>query len=593
MMANLSDVPGVPTKLDQQLRSLLLSLREHVRQLRGYDGDKEARAVTLADLQTAVGTTIVVTNPGGGGGGTTPDYTPPPTPTGCVVVAGIDFLAYQTDAPTFTQGNGYARTRVYGAKWPTAQVDPPTRANAVLIDEFVGQVGSMPTDPATRWCVWLAWVTRDGVESSAAAGGTNGLQATTGQDVAPLLAALAGKVKNEQLDPASNFIFRANLFTIAPAAGGLPNVLPFSVLTAPTMTPAGELLPAGTYIDAAYIRNLEAALGRFQNAFITNAMIVSVSASRITSGVISVGNYIQSSNYTSGSNGAGWRINGDGTAELQAAYIRGKITANQMDTRDLVVRNTAGTPILGAGLSAGGGNLFKNAALKLTEGVRPQYLRGYSGQLNQSMWMEANGGAISDTPVWNIQALSDVVGHWGFEVLADGVAGGWPAAQSHVISFYAAASGQMMGKTFFPAWNTAPSSYDWIENYPLSSNWQRYSFRLKRSATSDSFFFAIGGLGAGSAGSRLVISNLQVEPGDAPSGWSMPGVSSLIPITASNVSTVIADAAIGTAQIGSLSVGVMSTAINGGSGIGVQLAGQRISVLDDSAVRRVRIGYLF
>lgn len=267
-------------------------------------------------------------------GSTDQDLTPPPTPSGVNVVAGMDFIGISTDAPTFTTGHGYLATIVYGAKYSGAG-PLPTFADAKQVHDFIGEVGSFPTDAATQWHIWLKWKSKDGVQSAAPAGGVNGFQATTGQDVTKLLQALAGKVKGEQLDPASTFVFRASLFTIAPASGGLPDILPFTVLTAPTMTPAGELLPAGTYIDAAYIRNLEAALGRFQNAFITNAMIVSVSASRLTSGVISVGNYIQSSGYVAGS--SGWRISGDGSAEFSAASIRGKLTASQIETSTLVI----------------------------------------------------------------------------------------------------------------------------------------------------------------------------------------------------------------------------------------------------------------
>lgn len=590
MMANLSDVPGVPTKLDQQLRSLLLSLREHVRQLRGYDGDKEARAVTLADLQTAVGTTIVVTNPGGGGGGSTPDYTPPPTPTGCVVVAGIDFLAYQTDAPTFTQGNGYARTRVYGAKWPTAQVDPPTRANAVLIDEFVGQVGSMPTDPATRWCVWLAWVTRDGVESSAAAGGTNGLQATTGQDVTPLLAALAGKVKNEQLDPASNFIFRANLFTIAPAAGGLPNILPFSVLTTPTMTPAGELLPAGTYIDAAYIRNLEAALGRFQNAFITNAMIVSVSASRITSGVISVGNYIQSSNYVPGV--SGWRIHGDGSAELAAASIRGKVTANQIDGKGLEIRDNAGNLILGAGNALALGYVPAGALNSNVGGVNLAYGSQLSGSAGPGEYGKGLGILYDYVGGYNpfgikagdVFTISAEVWQDGASAAAGQIAVLYLYCANSVGTWVAQAAVSGAGQTSVGARSSATLT---VHPDTVIIGWAVYH----QLGSTNTVGTALADRVQVERGSVATQYKPGVEPG-ATRGATF-GVNIGGQITPGNASTYIANAAIGAAQIGSLSVGVMSTAINGGSGVGVQLAGQRISVLDDSAVRRIRIGYLF
>jgi hypothetical protein len=296
--------------------------------------------------------------PGGGTGGGTgpggdyePDLTPPPTPTGGNVVAGIDFVGMTTDAPTFTQGHGHLATVVYGKKWSAGPL--PTFSDDSKVMEFPGEVSTFATEPATQWHIWLKWKTKDGVLSISPAGGANGFQVTTGQDVTKLLAALSAKITNGQLDPTSNFIYRANLFAIAPptGTGGVSNIVPFAVQTVPTTTPAGELLPAGVYIDAAYVRNLEVAMGRFQNAFITNAMIVSVSASRITSGVISVGNYIQSSNYVPGV--SGWRINGDGTASFRGLQIAGASTFDGQVT----VRNADGSILLQSGGGLAWGNV--------------------------------------------------------------------------------------------------------------------------------------------------------------------------------------------------------------------------------------------
>lgn len=351
-MANeLPDVPAVPVTLERGVREVLLSMRQHIREMRGIQGDPNAKAITVGTAGAIGGGGSVIVVPGNpGGGGEAPDPTPPPTPSGTSVSAGIDFLFYQTAAPVFTAGHGYARTKVYGAKWPANQVDGPTFADAVLIDEFVGTVGSTPTDPATRWCVWMKWVSKDGIESTDPSGGTNGQTVTTGQDVTQLLEALEGKLRNEQLDPASNFRFKANLFTIESVSGS-PAINPFTVLTAPTMTPAGELLPAGVYMEAAYIKGLEAALARFQTAVITNAMVQSLSATKITSGVISVGNYIQASNYVPGV--SGWRIHGDGTAEFGAASIRGRLSANQIDGKGLSIYKPNGEILLDANAAGG------------------------------------------------------------------------------------------------------------------------------------------------------------------------------------------------------------------------------------------------
>jgi hypothetical protein len=138
-----------------------------------------------------------------GGGSTEPDLTPPPTPSGVVCVAGMDFIGITTDPPTFTQGHGYMRTIVYGAKWPTAGSPPaPTFGDAEKVHEFVGEVGSFPTDPATRWRLWCTWVTRDGVESVTPSGGANGHATTpefTGQDITKLLEILTGQITESQL----------------------------------------------------------------------------------------------------------------------------------------------------------------------------------------------------------------------------------------------------------------------------------------------------------------------------------------------------------------------------------------------------------
>lgn len=116
-----------------------------------------------------------------------------------------------------------------------------------------------------------------------------------------------------------DFGIRANRFFIAPPEGvsGVGNIIPFAVQTVPTTTAAGEVLPAGVYMDAAYVRNLDVVLGRFNTALITNAMIVSLSATKITAGSLSVGNYIQSSNYVGGTQG--WRIDGGGGFEVRNA----------------------------------------------------------------------------------------------------------------------------------------------------------------------------------------------------------------------------------------------------------------------------------
>jgi hypothetical protein len=124
--------------------------------------------------------------------------------------------------------------------------------------------------------------------------------------------------------------------------------VPF-VVQATATTEGGVAIPAGTYIDAAYIKGLTAVYARIQTLVADDITAADISATQITGGTMQVGSFIQSTNYTSGGGGAGWRINADGTAFLQAAYIRGQLVASQIDARGLDILNAAGAVVLSAG----------------------------------------------------------------------------------------------------------------------------------------------------------------------------------------------------------------------------------------------------
>ena len=323
--------------IGEELHDFLVQLRRSYMDV----GKTVQRAVAAAGGTSTSGSSTIIID-GGSGGTYTPDLTPPPTPSGVLAVAGIDFVGITTDAPTFTAGHGYGRTIVYGTKY-SGTGPLPTFSSAVVVHEFVGAVGSFPTEPATQWHLWLKWRSVDGVLSSSPSGGTNGHTVTTGQDVTKLLDALSGAITRDEI---SADVWRTNTFAIAPPAGSpLPEVLPFIVQTSPT-TLNGATIPAGVYIDSGYIRDLTAVVARMGNAWITSAMVASLAASKITAGSVDVGEYIQSSNYVAGT--SGWRIHGDGTAEFGAASIRGQLVASQIDTRNLTVKDAAGAVIFGA-----------------------------------------------------------------------------------------------------------------------------------------------------------------------------------------------------------------------------------------------------
>ena len=164
--------------------------------------------------------------------------------------------------------------------------------------------------------------------------------------------------------PFSEFIVKADRFAIGSPQG---EVIPFVVQTTPT-TSNGESVPAGVYMDAAYIKNGTITRAKIGNAVIDDAKIASLSAAKVTFGEMSgdritvgslnadrittntlsaklaqitdayvgtaqiadaaitnakIGNVIQSSNYVAGS--TGWKIDKAGAMEMNDATFRGTL----------------------------------------------------------------------------------------------------------------------------------------------------------------------------------------------------------------------------------------------------------------------------
>lgn len=286
--------------------NFLEKLRETVQIYLGNRGDKLDRGLILRDLTEA---NIIALSKGflaGGRGSPVAgpgsaladpyeiDLTPPPTPTGFTVSAAISNIFIECAAQTYLQGHGHAKTVVYGATRASG-APLPVFTDAVPITEFGGTVFAHPTNPATTWHLWIKWVTVDGVESAAPAGGTNGQVAITGQDVSKMVAAMTG--------PGN----------------------PFTVLEVDTVI-GGITFPAGTYSTQAFIRDLQVTNAKIANLAVDDAKIANLAVSKLTAGSLAVGQYAQSTGYVA--NTSGWRINGDGTAEFSGVVVRGTVYAS-------------------------------------------------------------------------------------------------------------------------------------------------------------------------------------------------------------------------------------------------------------------------
>lgn len=422
-------------------------LRETVMTYLGRQGSKFDRGITVRDLidmglarfkngstQLEIGDGIPGggTQPGGGGGPVDPPYepdlTPPPTPTGFKLAAGIDFVFVTVDPATYSVGHGHLRTRVYAKQYTSGAL--PVFGDAVEVGQFEGTVWVFASPPQTTWHVWVKWESKDGVLSVDPAGGTNGLSITTGYDVELLLAALTGQITESQLytdlgaridlidgnaagsvnariaeeaqaredndgnlyaqytvkvdlaghvsgfglaseaaqneTPRSQFGVRADRFWVAPPAINSPTAptvdrydgmvwndtsqsptvtkywnaelsrwdttptanLPFIIQVSPT-TINGQAVPAGVYMDTAFIKNGTITSVMIGNAQITTAHVVELSADKISSGAIDVSRTIQSAIFTDTPGSyQGWKILGNGQAIFNQVTVRGDVYAS-------------------------------------------------------------------------------------------------------------------------------------------------------------------------------------------------------------------------------------------------------------------------
>lgn len=202
-MTNRNDLPPPSAgNFPQRVRETLMTYL-------GKQGNPLDRGLTLRDLiENGIiklakgwrpGGDVPLLEPGDAvAQGDEPDLTPPPTPTGFAVSAAISHVFIEHDQPGYLMGHGHLRTRLYGVTH-TAGQPLPTFNNAVELGQFSGTIWALASNPATTWRLWIKWETNDGVLSAAPAGGTNGLEAVTGQDVATLLAALTGEITESQL----------------------------------------------------------------------------------------------------------------------------------------------------------------------------------------------------------------------------------------------------------------------------------------------------------------------------------------------------------------------------------------------------------
>ena len=129
---------------------------------------------------------------------------------------------------------------------------------------------------------------------------------------------------NEAGNITSEFIVNADRFAIMHGGSNTTAAtVPFAVVSATTIN--GVAVPAGVYIESAFIKNGSIETAQLGNATITDAKIVECKVDKLIAGELSAGAHIRSSNYVAGT--TGFNIPATGTAEFSNVVVRGEVHA--------------------------------------------------------------------------------------------------------------------------------------------------------------------------------------------------------------------------------------------------------------------------
>ena len=204
-------------------------------------------------------------------GGTGIDLTPPPTPTDFAATPAINTVLIQHGQPEYTVGSGHSHTVLYGKEFIEGDILTPFNP-AEKIAEFTGNTYTLPSDPGTTWRLWIKWVSKDGGISTVPAGGTNGIEVTTGQNVSKLLDVLTGQITESELY--STLTSRINLID-DPVTGLVKKTDDLTTVFGTTVTAASSAVEANQAKAAAIIAQ---GLAEGSAVIATEASLLSTSA---------------------------------------------------------------------------------------------------------------------------------------------------------------------------------------------------------------------------------------------------------------------------------------------------------------------------
>jgi len=312
-MSALPRLPGIPSispVQDTTVAAILRPMKESIEILSGaISGNPLPNGTTISSgLNPAISLTTITNTYNG-----TTDTTVPPTASGLTISAGFTNILLSWNDPN-TSGTflNYAYTEVWRS------VDN-VLANAVLQGFAPGAVYSDPVGTNKSFYYWIRFVSQADIAGpyNSSIGTLGGTGLVGGVDLGPLI------------------VDATKLAADAVESGKIKDA-------AITTTKIANLA-----VGNAAIANLAVSNAKIANLAVDDAKISDLSVNKLTAGSVSVGQYIQSTGFSSGTNG--WKIDGNGSAEFGSASIRGQITAAQIDSRGLSIKNSSGTVIFAAG----------------------------------------------------------------------------------------------------------------------------------------------------------------------------------------------------------------------------------------------------
>jgi hypothetical protein len=239
-------------------------------------------------------------------------------------------------------------------------------------------------------------------------------------------------------------------------------------------------------------------------------------------------------------NGSSWNVLGvviDG-----GAIIPGSVTANQINSNGLSIRDTNGNVILSAGVplqpqnfagTLGGDNLLNNSGFEVYDSItnRPSGYTVYNNNSTASASFlniagRTGGRAFgvranaSSNTTFGLHSSNDIIDG----TVVGGVQGGWQPNKTYVISFKAKKVNLAGAQPMMLQWNTPPASVVFTSRPTLSTTWQTYTARIVWGASVEGsgrlFIDSIGsGTGSVVAGDEFHVDELIIQEGDVYSEW--------------------------------------------------------------------------